>query len=257
LFAAGPASCSGRCRTAWTTISSPSSPSASRWTTGHLKELTGHYVNYRKQVSDRGALLPEIAFGLFAICARTPRELFQAVVPETIQPGVYVCRRGSDTIRIVVAADLPKTEHNALLHLFSASADRVQYGAEHYRLTSPDLSTIVNKLFASYRQEGLTMPYTMSDFRREVALEVLDQLTPEQRLRGLPPEELAKRLPPEERLRGLPPEERLRGLPPEELAKRLTPEQRLAGLSPEQIETYLKRQRKSKSGQAKKGKPKR
>lgn len=163
------------------------------------------------------------------MCARTPRELFTAVPPERIQPGVYACQRGSDAIRIVVAAELPQTEHNALLHLFSAAADQVQYGAEHYTLPSADVSTIVNRLIASYRQEGLVMPYTMDDFRKEVALEVMDELTPEQRLRGLPAEELVKRL------------------PVEELLKRLPPEERLRGLSAKQIEAYLLQLRKKSS----------
>jgi hypothetical protein len=140
-------------------------------------------------------LLPEQAFGLYAICARRPRDLFAKVTPEPLQAGVYVCRRGSDAIRIIVAAELPKAEHNSLLHLFSAATDQVKYGAEHYELQSGHVSTIVNTLFASYRREGLAMPYTMSDFLKEVTREHLHELTPEERLRGLPAEE---------RMRGLP-----------------------------------------------------
>src|SRR5262249_27511960 len=38
-----------------------------------LKELTGHYVNYRKQVSPSlQQLLPEEEFRLYAVCARFP-----------------------------------------------------------------------------------------------------------------------------------------------------------------------------------------
>src|SRR6266699_4454307 len=41
-----------------------------------LKELTGHYVNYRKQVSPSlQQLLPEEEFRLYAVCARFPRNL--------------------------------------------------------------------------------------------------------------------------------------------------------------------------------------
>lgn len=76
---------------------------------------------------------------------------------------------------------------------------------------SADVSTIINRLIASYRQEGLVMPYTMNDFRKEVALEVMEELSPEERLRGLPPEE------------------------------------RLRGLSAKQIEAYLVRLRKKTS----------
>ena len=181
-----------------------------------LKEQTGHYVNYRKQVSPRKSLIPESAFRLIAVCSRLPRELFRAARPKRIGRGVSTCQRGSDAIRIVVAAKLPKTERNALLHLFSAAEDQVQYGVEHYHLETSDWPTIINQLFVTYQREGLTMPYTMNDFRKDIALEVLDQLTPEQRMAGLPPEQ------------------RMAGLPPE---------QRLSGLSAEQIERYLKNRR--------------
>src|SRR5262249_36814814 len=115
------------------------------WT---FKELTGHYVNYRKQASPSGQeLLPETEFRLFGICARHPQQLLQVVPHEKIQEGVYDCRRGTDLIRLIVATDLPKKEENALLHLFSAAQDQVKYGAEHYHLQSPDTSSIVNQLF--------------------------------------------------------------------------------------------------------------
>lgn len=103
-----------------------------------LKELTGHYVNYRKHVSPRGGLLPEDHFRMIAVCARRPRDLFKAVPPEPLRPGVFVCRRGSDAIRLIVAAELAEVERNALLHLFSAAPERVQYGAEHYQVHSAD-----------------------------------------------------------------------------------------------------------------------
>lgn len=56
-----------------------------------LKELTGHYVNYRKHMSPRGQLLPEDQFRLIAVCARRPRDLFRTVPPEPLRPGVFVC----------------------------------------------------------------------------------------------------------------------------------------------------------------------
>ena len=163
-----------------------------------LKELTGHYVNYRKQVSPRGRPVPEDQFRMYAVCARQPRDLFALVPPEPLRPGVYNCRRGTDAIRLVVAAELPQEERNALLHLFSAVPEQVQYGAEHYRLQSDETSTIVNQLFAEYRVQGLTMPYTMADFRRDLAREHLHELTPEERLAGLPPEQILAALPPEQ-----------------------------------------------------------
>ena len=163
-----------------------------------LKELTGHYVNYRKLVSPRGRLLLEDQFRMIAVCARQPRDLFAAVPPERLRPGVYICRRGTDAIRVVVAVELPREERNALLHLFSAAPQQVQYGAEHYRVHSAEMSTIVNHLFVAYRAEGLNMPYTIEDFRREIMREHLHELTPEERLAGLPAEEILKRISPEQ-----------------------------------------------------------
>ncbi len=169
-----------------------------------LKELTGHYVNYRKQLADRDQpLLPESAFRLYAVCSRFPHNLAQAVPWEELQQGVYECRRGTDRIRVVVAGQLSQSEQNALLCLFSASAEQLQYGKEHCRLRSPDTSTLIYQLFEGYRREGINMPYTMEEFRREFTEEFLNDLTPEQRLKGLPPEERLKGLPPEERVAGL------------------------------------------------------
>src|SRR5579859_3778590 len=81
------------------------------WT---LKELTGHYVNYRKQVSPSlDALLPEGDFRLYAVCSRSPEKLAGAVELAPVQAGVFDCRRGTDVIRLIVAHELPKTENNA------------------------------------------------------------------------------------------------------------------------------------------------
>jgi hypothetical protein len=73
------------------------------------------------------------------------------------------------------------------------------------------MSTIFNRLYQNYELEGISMPYTIEDFRRDAARKILEELSPEER------HEIAKRLPPEERLRGLSPEERLRGLSEEEI----------------------------------------
>src|SRR5437868_13843702 len=74
------------------------------WT---LKELTGHYVNYRKQVSPSlQQLLPEAEFRLFAVCARYPHNLAGQAAWAELQPGVYECRRGTDAIRVLVLRQL-------------------------------------------------------------------------------------------------------------------------------------------------------
>src|SRR6266851_5536922 len=53
-----------------------------------LKELTGHYVNYRKQVSPSlKSLLPEEEFRLYAVCSRYPNNLAGVVDLKTVQTG--------------------------------------------------------------------------------------------------------------------------------------------------------------------------
>jgi hypothetical protein len=165
-----------------------------------LKELTGHYVNYRKQVSpSMQRLLPEADFRLFAVVARYPHNLAGQAGLTEVRPGVYDCRRGTDVIRVLVAGQLPRTENNALLHLFSASEEQLRYGKEHYRQYSDETSTLLQRLFEQYQREGFTMPYTMEDFRRDYVKEHLKDLTPEERLAGLSPEALLAGLSPEQR----------------------------------------------------------
>ncbi len=182
-----------------------------------LKELVGHAVNYRKLVSPSlDDLIPEASIRLFGIAMRFPRKLAEQVKLERCSEGVYEVQWGTDPIRVLVLSEVPETERNAVWNLFSGDADRVQHAAFRYHGRRSEISTILNQLFENYQAEGVTMPYTVDDFMRDVTLEHL------------------KLLPPEERLRGLPPEERLRGLPPEE---------RLRGLSNEEIEEYLRRRR--------------
>jgi hypothetical protein len=135
---------------------------------------------------------------------RYPQNLAGQVVLEEVQPGVYRCRRGTDDIRVVVLRRLPQVDHNALWHLFSAVPAQVDYGAHHYRRHSLETSTLLQQLFGEYQGEGIAMPYTMEDFRREYVREHLHQLTPEERLEGLATEEIVKNLSAEEILQRLP-----------------------------------------------------
>jgi hypothetical protein len=183
-----------------------------------VKELVGHSVAYRKLVSPApSALLPEEQFRLYAVCARSPQKLAQQVPWHERQPGVYDCTWGTDTIRVVVAGELPQQAHNAPLHLFSASADLVNFGGEVYQPHSEKTSALLDQLFERFRGEGLAVSYTMKDFERDYMKEHLPRLTPQEQ---------------QEVLQALPPEVRLAGLPPEA---------RLAGLSVEQIRQYLDR----------------
>jgi hypothetical protein len=184
-----------------------------------IRELLGAYVAYRKLVSPSPSdLLPEDRFRLYAVAARFPQNLANRVPWEERRPGVYDCRWGLDTIRVLVAGQLPREAQNAPLHLFSASPELVGFASGAYRRRSQDTSALLRQLFERFRGEGIAMSYTMEDFRRQYAKEHFAELTPEEQreaLEALPPEKL---------------QEVLQALPPEE---------RLAGLSPEQIQQYL------------------
>jgi hypothetical protein len=195
-----------------------------------MKELVHHDVAYRKLVSPKSSqLLPDNQFGLYAVCARFPHNLSQQVPWHRVQPGVYDCQWGTDTIRVVVAGELPQEAHNAPLHLFSASPELVAFAQNAYQQRSETTSLLLRQLFDRFREEEFAMSYTMQDFKRDFFKEHLAKLSPQERaevLQALSPEQQ------QEVLQALPPEKRLAGLPVEE---------RLAGLSEEQIRQYLDR----------------
>ncbi len=165
-----------------------------------LNELVGHYVNYRKQVSpSMQELLPETDFRLFTVSVRFPQALARQVALTPIQPGVYEVRHFTGPIRLVVVHELPQQEHNALLHLFSARADLLQYGATHYRLRSEETSTLLLQLFERYRLEATLMPDMLEELTKETIARLLRNLPAEERVKGLSPDELLAALSPEAR----------------------------------------------------------
>jgi hypothetical protein len=176
----------------------------------------GADVAYRKLVSPSPSdLLLDDHFGLYAVSARFQHNLSGQVPWQKVQAGVYDCQWGTDTIRVVVAGELPREVHNAPLHLFSASPELVEFGQRAYQRHSEETSLLLRQLFERLRKEDLAMAYTMEDFKRDYVKEHFAQLTPQEQ---------------EEVLQALPPERHLAGLPPE---------QRLAGLSAGQIRQYL------------------
>ena len=191
------------------------------WT---LCELVGHYVNYRKQTSSSmQTLLPESDFRLLAVCARYPHNLAQEVTLTPVQEGVYEVRLLTMSVRVIVVNQLPRVEHNAMLHLFAAREELLRYGQEHYRPHSAETSTLLYELFKAYSEDP-TMPDKLQEFVRQSIDQLLASLPAEERLKGLPADELRKRLSTEERLKGLTADEVVKALPPEmleALARRL------------------------------------
>jgi hypothetical protein len=210
-----------------------------------MKELIGHSVAYRKLVSPSpSALLPEGQFGLYAICARFPQQLSGQVPWQPVQPGVYDCSWGTDAIRVLVAGELPPEPHNALLHLFSAAPELVEFGRGAYRRHSETTSLLLGQLFKKIREEGLAM-YTMEDFVHDYVKEHFPRLTlQEQReaLERLSPQHLREVLSPKH-LRQV-----LHSLPPEV---------RLAGLSEAQVRQLLDQMAAGRASHPRKPRPKR
>ncbi len=202
-----------------------------------LNELIAHYVNYRKQISPSfRELLPERDFHLYAVCVRSPQGLAEQVPLRQLQSGVYEVRHFTGVLRVIVVHELPREEHNAMLHLFSAREDLVRYGAAHYRPRSPESSTLLYQLFERYRLEGVLMPDALEQLYQETIEAILqDRKTLDaillhreaieailQDRRTL--DAILQKTAPEERLKGLSVDELLTALPPEvreELARRL------------------------------------
>ena len=68
-------------------------------------------------------LLPEHDFQLFAVCARFPQNLAGQVALTPLRAGVYEVRVLTLRVRVIVVKELPRTEHNAMLLLFSARGE--------------------------------------------------------------------------------------------------------------------------------------
>ena len=65
------------------------------------------------------------------------------------------------------------------------------------------MSSIINQVFENYQLEGINMPYTMEDFKRDYVRGHLDVLSTDERLKGVPANERLKGIPARERLEGL------------------------------------------------------
>jgi hypothetical protein len=159
-----------------------------------VRELVAHFVAYRKMVSvSPSDLLPADRFRLYAVAARFPQNLSGQVPWQVRRPGVYDCRWGLDTVRVVVANQLPRAAHNAPVHLFSASPELVGFAGGAYRRRSEQTSRLLGQLFERLQGEGFAMSFTMEDFNRQYIKEHFPKLAPEEQrevLRSLPPEEL-------------------------------------------------------------------
>ena len=187
-----------------------------------LKELIGHYVNYRKQVSpSMDKLLPETQFQLYGVSTRYPQKLNQQIPLQRLSLGVYELDWGTDNVRLIVLSEIPEGTQNAVLRLFSAQRDAVLQAQSQYRMRQPDMSTAIQQLYKNYQLEHIDMPYTLQDFNKEYVLEHLNLLSTEEVLKRYSPDEVLKRYSPDDRLKDLSLDDRLKDLSPVELKKLL------------------------------------
>jgi hypothetical protein len=126
------------------------------------------------------------------VCARFPQYLSKQVPWQKLLAGVYDCRWGLDTVRVVVAGQLAREARNAPLHLFSASPGLVDFAGAAYRRRSEQTSRLLGQLFENLRAEGFAVSFTIEDFNRQYVKEHFARLTPGERreaLQSLPPQE--------------------------------------------------------------------
>lgn len=234
------------------------------------EELLSHAVTYRKVASlralrvpapdddtlaepkERYRLLPAADFRCFAVTTRFPRQLVKQLLPGSCQttetPGIYHLRFGTQAFRLVVINQLDPHPRNAPWGLFATEETRWRAAFGAYCPHS-DIGIHLHNLIGYFRLGDGHMAYTQADMHREAREwlkgflpELLPELDPEERLKGLTPEQRLKGLDPEQRLKGLAPDVVLNRFDPEERLKGLAPEQRLKGLDPEFIEAWLAKQ---------------
>jgi len=145
---------------------------------------------------------------LYAISTRRPSSLLSLTRATEVKPGVWDIRVLNLDIRILVLNGLPLEQRNAVLAFFSFNAEKVRFALEHYEWRMEDGSTVINQLLSNYSLEGIAMPYTMEQFRKDYMKAHLPELNPD---------EVLSMFTPEDRLKGLAPKDRLEGLAPEEI----------------------------------------
>jgi hypothetical protein len=246
-------------------------------TCGSMWELVSHAVIYGKHEWKKGweaVVQDHTKTKLIAVTTHRPDWLRPGDNPSQreLTEGVFEIEFLKLIIRVIVPREVTQTARNALWHLLSGDPELVRYGMEHYQARDAGLYNILNDLRETYEMEGLEMPYTKEDYKREFAKELFRKISPNERyevfllmspderrewLDALPPSawrDVLGTLPPSawrDVLGTLPPSEGralLNTLPPNERREwlgELPVEERLSGLSAEQIEAYLNKIRKA------------
>ena len=185
-----------------------------------VKELIGHYVNYRKQVSDK-KLISQSSFRLYAVSNHHPNTLAQFLTP-TDKSGVYDLTWGSDTIRLIVLSQIGPEPKNDLWHLFSHQREQVTQACQRYQPHHQQKGyAVIRRLTEQYQLEFPDMAYTFEQFTKEFVADHLNMLSADEVLQRYSPDEVLQRYSPDERLKNLSPDEIANHLSPEALQQLL------------------------------------
>ncbi len=196
------------------------------------EELLSHAVTYRKVASLRARtpdkdvaleepkggyrLLPAEDFRCYAVATSYPRQLVKQLLPGSCQttekPGIFKLRFGTRDLRLVVINQLETHPRNAPWGLFATDEAHWRAAFADYHAHS-DIGIHLRNLITHFRGGDGYMAYTQDDMHREAR----------EWLKGFLPE-LLPELDPEERLKGLTPEQRLKGLDADVVLRRFDPE---------------------------------
>ena len=163
-----------------------------------VEELIGHYVNYRK-ILGKKAKPDDVR--LYAVSTRNPAKLLSLAPAREASPGVLDISVLSRAIRILVLSRLPLEQRNAVIAFFSFDAEKVRFALNNYQWRQDDASTVINQLLEKYALEGIAMPYTMEQFRKEFIKAHLHELDPDEILAHFDPDKILARFDPENRLK--------------------------------------------------------
>ncbi|MGI9211030.1 MAG: hypothetical protein ACR2HF_01025 [Methylococcaceae bacterium] len=197
-----------------------------------VKELIGHYVNYRKQISTqkklipqhKNKLMPQHAFGLYAVCNRYPQKLKKFLCSGPAQ-GIYELTWGTDSIRVIVLSQISQEPKNDLWQLFSHKRLQVELACSRYRPHRQEQGTaVIRRIVETYQLEFPDMAYTFDQFTKEFVADHLKLLSPDEVLKHYSPDQRLNGLSPDQRLKDLSPDQRLKDLSPDEIADHLSPE---------------------------------
>jgi hypothetical protein len=223
-------------------------------------ELVSNTVLYAKQEWRRSwakAIRRTGRLRLIAVATQRPNWLSSSHA--ILAPGVWEVDFLGLALRVIVPRNVEFIPRNSLWHLLSGDPQRVEYGLQHYQMRDASLYNILNELKRNYSLEGIEMPYTIEDYKREVARELLVEMSPEEVLEYVNHRKLLEKMSAEEvleyvnhrkLLEKMSAEEVLEYVNQRKLLEGMSARDRLDGLSPDEIEEYLRQLRSKRSSES-------